>query len=864
MVLRAGRRQGARMGRVRSTTAGLAVATALLTGVVPLPASAQRTLNDTLQARAASGTDRLLVEAREIVYDEDRNTVSASGDVELSYQGRTLQADRVTYDRNTGRVIAEGNARMTEASGAVVTGDRFELTEDFRAGFIDSLRVEQSVVDRGRPTRTRMSAPRAERIDGDQMIFERGTYTACEPCRDDPTRPPLWQVRAARIIHNNSERTIYYENARLEFAGVPIAYMPYFWTPDPTVKRKTGFLTPSYINSKTLGFGMRVPYFIEVAPNADITLTPTYLSRQGWLGAVEWRHRLLAGSYNIRAAGIFQRDGEAFLAAPYGPRDRVARGSLESTGMFYINQRWRWGWDVALLSDKWFLNHYRVRSESAAELYFRESVSTLWLRGVGDGSWFDARGYYFKPLMAFDWQKQQPVVHPVVDYNKRIDTPGPLGGELSFDVNLTSLSREASQFQSVRSPGGGFWGYASCTTFSRQFCIVPGAAGTFTRLSAQGSWRRQMIDDAGQVWTPFAYVRVDGFWNQPTLFGYENAKLANFIDPGQEFVGRVMPAVGIEYRYPLVGPAGAAGTQVFEPIFQLVARPNETRNGTLPNEDAQSLVFDDSNLFEWDKFSGWDRVEGGVRANIGARYSVSQPGGASFSAAAGQSIHLAGLNSFKMGDIVNVGRDSGLETSRSDYVGRVRFAPTSRISFTARGRWDERTFDLRRINASAAVSLSPVLPLSGGIGYTRQSPQPELGFPFRRESLSPSIAYQITPNWSVEAGFNFDLSKNLPALYDYRVAMEQYQRNPTLALPVYRVQDEWLPQSTRFALTYTDECTTFSITYTRGPRPLAAALGQQERVQTFLVRLELRTLGELGYRYGSGPPDTLDGMAPRQ
>ena len=134
------------MGRGR--IAALAIAAALLCGAGVDSAMAQGTMNDALTRRvqAGEGKDRLLLEAKEIVYDNDNNTVSAVGDVELYYQGRTLQADRVTYDRKSGRVVAQGNARMVEANGAVITGDRFDLTEDFKNGFIDSLRVEQTVI----------------------------------------------------------------------------------------------------------------------------------------------------------------------------------------------------------------------------------------------------------------------------------------------------------------------------------------------------------------------------------------------------------------------------------------------------------------------------------------------------------------------------------------------------------------------------------------------------------------------------------------------------------------------------------------------------------------------------------------------
>ena len=102
---RAGRRQGAGMSRgAKGAGVWTAFAAALTFGVMTSPVLSQEKA-------------RLLVEAKEVVYDNDRNTVSASGDVELHYQGRTLQADRVLYDRNTGRVFAEGYARLTEADG---------------------------------------------------------------------------------------------------------------------------------------------------------------------------------------------------------------------------------------------------------------------------------------------------------------------------------------------------------------------------------------------------------------------------------------------------------------------------------------------------------------------------------------------------------------------------------------------------------------------------------------------------------------------------------------------------------------------------------------------------------------------------
>lgn len=828
------------MQRLKATVALSAIAAALLCAAGSAPALAQ-SLNDSLSSRlqANPNGDRLLVDAREIVYDNDRNTISARGDVQMNYQGRTLQADRVTYDRNTGRVYAEGNARLTDTSGAVVTGDRFELTDDFKNGFIDSLRVTQTVVENGRPVTTRFSSPRAERAAGETTTFERGTYTACEPCKDNPERPPLWQVKAAKIIHNNSEQTIYYEDATLEILGLPVAYLPYFWTPDPTVKRKTGFLAPRYVISNTLGVGVGIPFFWAIAPNYDLTLTPTFLTRQGVLGEAEWRHRLETGAYNIRIAGISQQDPEAFLPSPRGAGDRDFRGSLESAGEFYINSHWKWGWDIALVSDKWFLENYGIRSESLQSIYLKESVSTLYLQGIGDRSFFDLRGYYFQGLSTRDWQKQQPVVHPVLDYDKRI-TPPVLGGEFGINVNVTSLSREAAQFEPLTTANRGRYSiYQTCQIFDPENCLVRGASGSMSRASITASWRRELIDPIGQVWTPFAYVRADNFWIAPDFDGYQNVNLSNYLEGDDDYLFRATPAVGLEYRFPFVANLGTSGRQVIEPIAQIIARPNETKIGHLPNEDAQSLVFDDTSLFDWDKFSGYDRAEGGVRANLGIQYTVTGADDFYANVLFGQSYQVAGRNSFRQADLANVGLDSGLESRASDYVGRIQIAPNSNFSFLTRARFDQDNFDVNRIEASVLANFNPYLPLSTSVTYARYEAQPDIGFPRRREGLLGSATWNLTPNWFVTGSVLLDLDRYLLARETYEL---QYAINPETA--VYNRQDTAYVSSMSLGLGYVDECTTFSVKYIMTPRSITTNSGEKDRNHTVMLSLELRTLGE--------------------
>src|SRR5262249_56835181 len=103
---------------------------------------------------------------------------------------------------------------------------------------------------------------------------------------------PKWQVKAARIIHDQGEKMMYFEDASIEFFGVPIAWVPYLSTPDPSAKRKTGFLIPTYHTSSVYGIGVATPYYWALAPDYAFPLTPMVTSKQGPLVQGEWRQRL--------------------------------------------------------------------------------------------------------------------------------------------------------------------------------------------------------------------------------------------------------------------------------------------------------------------------------------------------------------------------------------------------------------------------------------------------------------------------------------------------------------------------------------------------------------------------------------------
>ncbi len=230
-----------------------------------------------------SGKSNMVVNANELIYDQDGKRTIARGKVQVFYDGRTVEADEMVYFQKTKALKATGNVRVTEANGNIHYAKAFEFDNGFRNGFVTALQTET-------PDRLRISSPHVTRKDGNITTFDNLTYTPSEKSTLFPSLPPMWQIRAVRMIHNRKEKMMYMDHARIEFYGLPLLYMPYFSMPDPTVNKKTGYLGPSVSGGDRLGYGMEHSYFFNLGPNYDLTLSGAYYSQQGFMPKFEWRH----------------------------------------------------------------------------------------------------------------------------------------------------------------------------------------------------------------------------------------------------------------------------------------------------------------------------------------------------------------------------------------------------------------------------------------------------------------------------------------------------------------------------------------------------------------------------------------------
>jgi LPS-assembly protein len=243
----------------------------------------------------------------------------------------------------------------------------------------------------------------------------------------------------------------------------------------------------------------------------------------------------------------------------------------------------------------------------------------------------------------------------------------------------------------------------------------------------------------------------------------------------------------------------------------LIARPDAMGVDDVPNEDSQSLVFDDATLFDRDKYSGYDMAESGVRANLGIRYRGTFSNGASIEGLFGQSFHLAGENPFDEEDTAHAGKASGLETDRSDYVGRVSFDTGVGPRLDFRGRFDESDFQIQRGEVEATNAIGP-LTASASYLFLRDYPNdPDANVPISVVRGAASLS--LHENWRMFGALAYDI------------------KNEQIA-------------SNSIGLAYDDSCLTFSVAYSETHEDYSDVVA--ERQINFL--LSLRTLGEASYR----------------
>lgn len=630
-----------------------------------------------------------------INYDFENDVVVARGNVELTRQGYRLRADNVTWNRKTGLVTADGDVRTTSPDGDIVYSDSITLTDTLRDGMVENLLL---VLDDG----GRLAALKGERFEDGSMALDIAAYTACAVTTEEGCpKEPSWQIKAVKVRYDPIKKRVSYDGARIEIFGLPVIPLPGLSHPISNENR-SGILVPNLRIDSTNGVAVSLPYYFNIAPNQDATVTAQVFTEVAPLLSGTYRHLDDKGAFQITGYATYSSRIPTGATGPLPNAEKDFRGYFETSGRFKLGDNWTVSQSARLVSDRTFLRRYDISDDDSLR-------STINLERIDNSSYFSLAGWAFQTLRTSDPQNQVPIVLPMVDYRKRLSDPV-LGGQAMLQVNSLAIERTGGQ--------------------------------DTQRAFASARWDLRRLTKTGQEITLTAFARGDVYHSDDNVLNPVTVYQGN-----SGWQARGIVSAALDVKWPFVGKA-FGGTQTITPRFQIVATPN-LANLSLPNEDSRSVDLEDTNLFSLNRFPGYDRYEDNVRASYGVEWNLIRPN-LSINTIVGQSYRLENNNNI-------VPEGTGLSDRFSDIVGRSNVRFKDIVKFTHRFRLDKDNLAVRRNEVDLTVGSKSTYVQAGYLRLNR-----DIGAQLEdlrdREEIRVGGRYQIDRYWSVFGSAIVDLT----------------------------------------------------------------------------------------------------------
>lgn len=647
-------------------------------------------LSPPLSADIYSGSNEpILLQADHVTYDRTGHKVTADGDVEAAQGKRVLKADHIVYDTVSGAMEATGHVSLLDDSGNILFSNHATSDKTMTNGTASP--VEFLMTDHSRAV-----ADDGQR-SGNILVLNRAVFSSCNLCKSDPDRPPLWQIKAARVTHDDATQKVEYEDAELDFFGVPAFFTPYLSHPDPSVERQSGFLIPGISNSSDLGFRVTIPYYIVINDSQDAVIAPTYASQGGFGLLGDYRQRF--SNAVVELQGSFLDSSNDALAKQYELPEM--RWHIFGLGEYDFDENWKAGFNLQRASDSTYLRRFQISNATLL-------TTSAYVEDITAHDAFTIDNYAFQNVLQTEPVPTGtvPYVAPLINY-QHYGTPDWLGSRLDYGADALDLLR--TDGRSVR------------------------------RIGGRADWSLPFSTDLGQLYEIDANLQEEGWWAVGTN---QVPAPPNVRD---RFTDRSWPTLSLNWRWPFVRD-DSGWRQVIEPIALFAVSPWGGNRG-VPNEDSSTVEFDDTNLFSINRFSGLDLVESGPRANMGVQWSLYAPGGQQISVLFGEVLRAKtdrALNHFV----------PGVGDRYSDYVTRVIIKPTNWLDVTARARIDHDSGQPRETQIDAQMGPSF---LRVGLGYIETPPDPTDATIQKVRQINASLFARFSPNYYATAVGTHDL-----------------------------------------------------------------------------------------------------------
>ncbi len=641
--------------------------------------------------------------ADELIADDKTKTIEATGDVVIKRADLTVYTDRVIYDQNSDTILARGNVELHEKDGVRIFSDEVDLTSKMT-------RAQMSRIKAIMKDESKLWAEYFYKKENNNKVMRYATYTPCDCCTAGvDNKSPLWRIRARKVTHDAAKKDINYNDAFLDIKNVPVLYTPFFSHPDPTVKRRSGFLPPKIGSSSYLGATLEANYFWDINDQMDILFSPTFSTNKGivWGG----RYRGYTTKGYTQATGTYLRDKEA--------SHTKNRGNLFAFGRYELNDLWLLRTNFNYVSDDLYLKELSLDKNDEAWL-----TSNISFERFKNRNYAAIEAYYYK-LISYDIRRRDRAAFDRMKYNKPLvlpfaqmeyfTEPDSIGSYIKNDFSYASLYHD-----------GGIQSH---------------------RASMINTWNLPWTSPYGERYRIVASLKTDAYHIEE----YRSSQTSPVYSGNPV---RVFPQLGVEWKLPFI-KATETTRQILEPVVVGVLAPNGGNEPyKIPNEDSQDLHLEDTNILDLDRYAGYDRNDNGSRISYGFNWSTYGNIMGRTSAFLAQSYQFNKKTSFT--------ESTDTKGHFSDYVGRIYAVPSQYFDLTYRFRLDRQDYQLEYSELTSKIGPS-MLNLYISYIYLQNNKNASDALLMRKE-LYTGIHAALTRDWSINIYNRQDLAHHSESL----------------------------------------------------------------------------------------------------
>ncbi len=513
-----------------------------------------------------------VLKADDVEGDQITNLMKATGNVELRRDNSTVYADQMIYDKNSGWVRAIGNIKIKNIEIGNVVATDAKIKDDFSSGVFSNSKM---VMIDG----SYLVSPEIERQTPEVTILKSSTYSICpnpEIASDNSLAGKdrdMVSIKSQTTTIDRGQQNFKVKHGIVRLYNVPILYTPYLKSAFPSKERQTGFLPPSYIRNK-FGFGVQTPFYVNIAPNKELTITPYINPGQNlYIIKNEFHHLTSYGDYKIipEIANnniIYSNDTTTISRSK-----SEYRWNLRGEGIFDFTHNTGMDFILNDVYDRDYLRDYHNN-------YIGYTMSKVNVDYIYRRDYYAVKTIKFQELENPVTEESAPTILPMID--SHIETkPMAWKEKFSLTSNTAAITRKDGLHY-------------------RRATAIP-------EVNLPLNLNGNLFSFNAKVQTDFYSLDNNSSGTTPT--NYYDSTAVNY-----------KPGASINWSLPLIKRTGSNAFMI-EPMANIVTSTFKKNYTGIPNEDSNDSELTVNNLFLNDRIAGFDRNEAGTRTSYGAKSS---------------------------------------------------------------------------------------------------------------------------------------------------------------------------------------------------------------------------------------------------